>query len=190
MDVEPLVETRVATRLIKRRAAACVVVFVVLVVVGGIIAAGLAVGLRRSSDDNPSDGGGGTGGGIITPTSHPSSFHADLATIVRSNMDSSANPCNDFFQYSCGGWLDNNRVPQSGDHKLDRFLQVTISNIKSLRDSIERGDDSNIPAVQLAKKFYDSCMNTEMIESRGARPLLDLVRETGGWNAIGAQNCT
>ena len=110
-----------------------------------------------------------------------------LATAVRSNMDIFTNPCDDFFQYSCGGWLRQNPL-RSGVNQLDRFLQVTISNIKSLRDSIERGDNGNVPAVRLAKKFYDSCMNIGVINGRGARPLLDLIRETGGWSVINARN--
>ena len=32
----------------------------------------------------------------------------DLAATVLRNMDTSADPCNDFFQYSCGGWLTSN----------------------------------------------------------------------------------
>ena len=112
---------------------------------------------------------------------------ADLAEAVRNNMDEYASPCDNFFQYSCGGWLSNN--PLGTADQNDRFLQVRLKNLKSLSSLIEGNVDSSVPAVQLARKFYYSCKNTDAINARGVQPLLDLVRLTGGWDAISVSNC-
>ena len=175
----------------------CIVTVVLTVVSAGAIATVIGVSVAHKSSEDSSSPNRNASSTEPPTTQSPSASTSpplipyaklrSLATAVRSNMDTFANPCEDFFQYSCGGWLRQNPL-RSGMHQLNRFLQVAISNIKSLRDSIERGDDRNIPAVRLAKRFYDSCMNTGAINGRGARPLLDLVRQTGGWGAINVRN--
>ena len=37
---------------------------------------------------------------------------------------------------------------------------------------------------QLVKRLYDSCMNTDLLEKRGLRPLQDLIRKLGGWPVV------
>ena len=163
-ETQPLIVggTRAFTRRRNAIAAAlgCCVLLVIVVVIGAI---GTAVAVLR---DQPS---------------------SNLADIVRNNMDESASPCDDFFQYSCGGWLSDN--PLGLASRNDRLLQVNLNNLKSLRNLIEGNVDSNVPAVQLARKFYYSCKDTAAINARGVQPLLDLVKLTGGWNVISVSNC-
>ena len=128
----------------------------------------------------------GVGVGVAVNRSE-SSDTTDLAATVLSNMNTSADPCNDFFQYSCGGWRANN--PLLGEApKINQALKLTISNIQSLKDLVEGGNDTDVPAVQLARQFYKSCMDTDAIDARGVQPLRDLVQLTGGWDAINVSN--
>ena len=109
-----------------------------------------------------------------------------LASDVRSNMDTSANPCQDFYQYSCGGWETSHEIGSAA--RISRFGELNQQNIDSLRNVIESGKDGDVPAVRLAKQFYDSCMNTGQLDEMGPQPLLQLVRATGGWDLIGVFN--
>ena len=110
-----------------------------------------------------------------------------LASSVRSNMDTSVNPCEDFYQFSCGGWERRHTISPTAI-SFTRFEELNQQNINSLRSVIESGKDGNVPAVCLAKQFYDACMNTGLLDEMGSQPLLQLVRATGGWNLIGASN--
>ena len=38
-------------------------------------------------------------------------------------MDLTADPCDDFFRFSCGGWMDNNAIPE-GKNKWGRFYEL------------------------------------------------------------------
>ena len=99
-------------------------------------------------------------------------------------MDTSADPCVDFYQYSCGGW--NARNPFA--ILTTRFGELRAQNRESLRDVIQSGRDGDVRAVQLAKQFFDSCTDTELLDAMGSRPLVQLVRSIGGWSLINILN--
>ena len=120
------------------------------------------------------------------PWPDPTLFRLSMA--VRSTMNTAADPCENFMLYSCGGWLKHNPLHFSANH-INRFMDTILSNVESLKDSVEGDDCDDIEAVRLAREFYSSCMDTDAIDDRGVQPLRDLVQLTGGWTAINVQNC-
>ena len=69
-----------------------------------------------------------------------------LAGSVLSNMDTSVNPCKDFYNFSCGGWVKRNVLPE-GYGRWSRFSELDQQNSILLRRVIENDLLENIPAI-------------------------------------------
>ncbi|KAL3865324.1 hypothetical protein ACJMK2_006924 [Sinanodonta woodiana] len=78
-------------------------------------------------------------------------------------MDLTANPCEDFHQYACGGWLKETPIPP-GYPIWDRFQEVSYKNLYVLKTLLESNKMSG-SAERKAQAFYESCMG----ESRMSR---------------------
>jgi len=114
-----------------------------------------------------------------TPTG-PATVEVALADVglEASSLDRTADPCSDFFQYTCGGWLAANPIP-ADRARWGRFGELSDRNELALRTIIEAAAASPKDAVE--KKFgdyYASCLDLAAIEQRGldgVKPLLDFV---------------
>ena len=46
-----------------------------------------------------------------------------IAASIIQAMDITADPCEDFFQFACGGWVESNVIPD-GRNKWGRFYEL------------------------------------------------------------------
>jgi endothelin-converting enzyme/putative endopeptidase len=88
-------------------------------------------------------------------------------------MDRTADPCVDFFQYSCGGWNKKNPIPPD-QARWDVYGKLTDDNAQFLWGLLEEaakpapGRDG---ATQKIGDYFASCMDAPAIETLGATPL-------------------
>ncbi len=97
----------------------------------------------------------------------------EIAASVKAAMDPDANPCEDFYQYACGGWVDTTTIPPDRPRWERGFTEIDERNRAILRETLEAAA-SNPGSDSDRKKlgdFYASCMNEEAIERAGAAPL-------------------
>lgn len=103
------------------------------------------------------------------------------AAAIIEAMDPSVDPCDDFYQYACGGWLAGNPIPEEAS-RWSQFnvLRTELSNALSVILKEPTNASDPLPLNQ-AKWFYLSCMDEEALELAGTTPLADLLNSLGGW---------
>jgi endothelin-converting enzyme/putative endopeptidase len=88
-------------------------------------------------------------------------------------LDKSADPCDDFYQYACGGWLKANPIPPE-EASWGRFDVLLENNQKTLR-SISEEAAAHPEGSRVRREvgdFYQSCIDEGAIEKLGATPLV------------------
>lgn len=92
-------------------------------------------------------------------------------------LDKTADPCVDFYQYSCGGWVKNNPIP-SDQAAWGRFSELAERNRQFLREILEAAakPGPRTPNEQKIGDYYYSCMDEDAINKKGIgaiQPALD-----------------
>lgn len=111
-------------------------------------------------------------GAPVAPSPADLSRDAIRAAVV-SSMDRAADPCNDFYRYSCGGWLDSTQLPADQARWVRSFSTITERNRETIQALLEDaakspGDDADRRKIG---DFYAACMDEAAIEAAAATPL-------------------
>ncbi|XP_006610149.1 neprilysin-4-like isoform X1 [Apis dorsata] len=101
-----------------------------------------------------------------------------IAASLKESMDTSVDPCDDFYKYACGKWQDEHPIPDKSliNSWFDERLEKIYVKIRELLR--ENRTDSNEPwAVSQAKLLYSSCINVQATNELGLTPLFDVLKE-------------
>src|SRR5262245_2601073 len=86
------------------------------------------------------------------------------------SLNRRADPCNDFYEFACGGWITNNPIP--GDQaRWGRFDDLQERNNEVLHKVLEEAAKSTDAANRKIGDYYASCMDEATIEKKGVTPL-------------------
>ncbi len=97
---------------------------------------------------------------------------------VASAMDRTADPCNDFYRYSCGGWLDSTKLPADQSRWTRSFSTISERNREIVRALLDDAAKDPGPAGTERQKigdFYAGCMDEAALAAAGTRPLEPLL---------------
>ena len=97
-------------------------------------------------------------------------------------MDRNADPCVDFYQYSCGGWMKKNSIPSDQPRwsvyaKLDEDNQRFLWGIL---DDLAKNTSGRNPNQQKIGDYFAACMDEPAIEKLGAAPLKPYLDQING----------
>ncbi|XP_026670737.1 neprilysin-2 isoform X1 [Ceratina calcarata] len=106
------------------------------------------------------------------------------ASRLLTNMDLEVEPCDDFYDFACGGFLKSTTIPDDKT-SVNTFTGISDDLQKQLRISIEEKSSPDEPKpFRLVKNLYKACMNKTLIEQQGLDPLLNILRKLGGWPVL------
>jgi len=107
------------------------------------------------------------------------------------SMDRTADPCVDFYQYSCGGWMKNNPIPadQAAWSVYAKLTQDNERYLWGILDELAKTTAGRDAGQQKIGDFFGACMDEAAVEKLGARPLqrdLDRIAKLGSKKGLPA----
>ena len=110
----------------------------------------------------------------VAPPAPTVSYDPDLKGPDEAALDRAVQPCDDFYQFACGGWIKSTAIPDDESRWSRSFSVLQEDNLKALRAILERdatADTKGDAYGQQLGDFWASCMDEAGIARRGAKDL-------------------
>jgi len=106
----------------------------------------------------------------------PDASAADSITTLSARVESSLNraidPCDNFYEFACGGWFETYELPDDKTRFTKSFGEIADRNLEIQRKLLEGYVED--PGDEAFKKqlgdYWNSCMNTDAIDAAGIVP--------------------
>ncbi len=109
-----------------------------------------------------------------SPETSKSSPAGATTGVEKAALDPSVSPCDDFYQYACGGWIKATEIPGDEASWYRSFSVIHDRNEEILHQILEsyaKGENQSEPYAKALGDYYASCMDEAAIEKAGIKPL-------------------
>ncbi|XP_048770613.2 endothelin-converting enzyme 1-like [Ostrea edulis] len=110
---------------------------------------------------------------------------------ILSKMDLTTDPCQDFYQYTCGNWVNATDIPEGEEFY---YMQVDLSarNLAKLKNILKECDTflngTHSTSLEKVSNFYKLCINQR--ESKGVEEVVQFILDMFSWNVTSSHGVT
>ena len=116
-----------------------------------------------------------------TESTSPTPSYSTANSTVLDYIDTSYDPCENFYEYSCGQWSSN----RPGAAEWGTFYELALDNYNKLAGYLSRYESRYDPtAIKKAKRIYSACTDTDYISDHLTDQIESFMVSAGGWDEV------
>ncbi|GJQ69916.1 Nep2 [Trypoxylus dichotomus] len=112
----------------------------------------------------------------------------NIAAKLLTFVNKSADPCEDFYEFSCGTFMKTTNIPDE-KQMVSTITEIEDLVLEQLRTVIEMPiQESDSKALVLSKKYYKACIDTKSIDNMALTHMQAFLAQFGDWPVVRADN--